>query len=157
MIRILWLGMIVMIQEEFRYKPKEDFEINFDLSFKQRSFTDEEKIVHLNETRAEHERRTSHHPLPYLVLKIKILKTDITESRVKVIRDDKATVLSKKAEEGMEFKLDVGFTDDVKGQIRGHKHIIHFFGADKKEVSRILIEFDAAGNYMVNGERRGKV
>jgi hypothetical protein len=142
-------------QDEVPLKPKEDFEIKFDLSFKQRSH--DEKAVYLSETRAEHQKRTSSTPLPFLKLLIKIKRLESEEIKVKVIRDDKSTLLSKKAEPDMEFKLEVGFTDDIKDQVSGYKHVVQFLSSKKEVLSRIVIEFDKDGNYFVNGEKRGRI
>jgi hypothetical protein len=145
------------IQEEVPFKAKEDFEIKFDLAFKQRSHTTDNKTIHLNETHAEQEKRTSSTPLPYLKLMVKIISVPSEEVKLKVIKDNKNSILSKKTEAGMEFKIELGFTDDIKDKISGYKHEIQFLSSDKKVLSRILIEFDAEGNYFVNGEKRGKV
>jgi hypothetical protein len=157
---MVFTALIVFLlytQNDAPFKAKEDFEIKFDLSFKQRTHSADNKTVHLNETRAEHEKRTSATPLPYLKLMVKIIRVPAEEVKLKVIKDDANTVLSKKVESGMEFKLDLGFTDDIKDKISGYKHVIQFLSSDKRILSRILIEFDNEGNYFVNGEKRGKV
>lgn len=151
------ITFLIYIQEDAPFKAKEDFEIKFDLSFKQRSHSDDNKTVHLNETRADHEKRTSATPLPYLKLMVKVIRVSADEVKLKVIKDDANAVLSKKVESGMEFKLELGYTDDIKDRISGYKHVIQFLSSDKRILSRILIEFDDEGNYFVNGEKRGKV
>ncbi|HEU5289227.1 MAG TPA: hypothetical protein VFU05_01210 [Cyclobacteriaceae bacterium] len=143
------------LQEEVPFKPKEDFEIKFDLTFKVR--TTDDKAVYLNETRAEHEKRTSATPLPFLKLLVKVKRLQQEEIKLKVIRDDKNTLFSKKTEPDMEFKLEVGFTDDLKDQVSGYRHVIQFLSSKKEVLSRIVIEFDKDGNYFVNGEKRGRV
>ena len=142
-------------QEEIPFKPKDDFEVKFDLSFKQRNR--DEKAVYLQETRAEHEKRTSVTPLPFLKLLVKIKRLQPEEIKIKVVRDDKNVVVSKKAEQDMEFKLELGYTDDIKDQISGYKHVIQFLSPKKEVLSKIVIEFDKEGNYFVNGEKRGRV
>jgi hypothetical protein len=156
MIPVILLAFVLGLQQEAPYKPNDEFEIKFDLSFKQRLQGDH-KPVHLNETRKEFERRTSTATLPFLNLKIKILKTQPQELKVKVVRDVKSLVMTKKVSEGMEFKLVPGFTDDIKDHIEGYRYVIDFLDSDRKTVSRILIEFDESGNYFVNGEKRGKI
>jgi len=150
------IAFFVLIQDEAPLKSKEDFEIKFDLSFKQRSHANE-STVHLNETHAEHEKRVSTTPLPNLKLLVKILKVQPAEVKLKVIKDDTSAVLTKKITQGMEFRLELGFTDDIKDRISGYKHVIQFLSSEKKVLSRIVIEFDEDGNYFVNGEKRGKV
>ncbi len=157
MVRVALIACLFWIQDEAPFKAKEDFEIRFDLSFKQRSHSVDTETVHLDETQAEREKRTSSTPLPFLKLTIKIISIPPEEVRLKVIKDDKSAALNRKTESGMEFKLELGFTDDIKDGISGYKHVIQFLSADKKVLSRILIEFDDQGNYFVNGEKRGKV
>jgi hypothetical protein len=139
------------------FKPLAEFEIKFDLSFKQRDRSIEKSTINLRETQAEHDRRTQTETLPYLVLHIKLKDILPVEFKTKIVRDNQAIVYNKKVEEGMIIKLDVGFTDDIKDQIKGYKHEIQFLSIDKNILSRILIEFDKDGNYFVNGEKRGRV
>lgn len=150
------IAFLICIQEP-PFKSKEDFEIKFDLSFKQRNHSADTRTVHLSETRAEQEKRTSSTPLPYLKLMVMILNVQPEEIKLKVVKDDKSAILTKKTEVGMEFKLELGYTDDIKDHVSGYKHEIQFLSSDKKVLSRILIEFDQDGNYFVNGEKRGKV
>lgn len=147
--------LLFTIQDEVPFKPKDEFEIKFDLSFKQRSR--DEKTVYLQETRAEYDKRTSASPLPYLKLFVKVKQLQPDEVKIKVVRDDNVPVLSKKTEQDMEFKLELGFTNDIKDQVSGYKHVIQFLSSKKEVLSRIVIEFDREGNYFVNGEKRGKI
>lgn len=156
MVRVVILCLFIFF-EEIPHKAKDEYEIKFDLSFKQRPFVNETTTVHLNETRGDQERRTNSDLLPYLVLRVKILKLQPEEVKIKAIRDGSTQVFNKKVATGAEFKLDLGFTDDIKDGISGYKHVIQFLSADKKTTSQILIEFDKEGNYMVNGEKRGKI
>lgn len=155
MIFLSLIFFVFNIQDEVPFKSKDDFEIKFDLSFKQRVYN--EKAVYMDETRAEHAKRTNVTPLPFLKFFVKIKHLEKQEVKVKVIRDDKNTLFSKKAEDNMEFKLEAGFTDDIKDRIAGYKYVIQFLSPKKQVLSKIIIEFDKEGNYFVNGEKRGKV
>lgn len=157
MIRFVFIGLLFFVQESIPYKSNEDFEIKFLMSFKQRPHEDEIKILRLNETTDEQAKRTNTDPLPYLVLKVKILKVQPEEVRIRIIKDDKSTGINKKISGFMEFTLDLGFTDDIKDKVNGYKHIIEFLSADKDRLSKIVIEFDDDGNYLVNGEKRGRI
>ncbi len=157
MIGIAAISLFLLIQDEIPFKAKEDFEIKFDLTFKQRPRTESNEVVHPNESRSDYDKRTSTAQLPHLNLLIKILNVQPTELKLRVIRDDKNTMFSKKISKGMEFKLELGFTDDIKDRIAGYKHVIQFLSSDKKASSQIVIEFDTDGNYFVNGEKRGKI
>lgn len=157
MMGTVFFSLLLLFQDNPPFKAKEDFEIKFVLSFKHRSST-EHTSVRVEETVEERQRRLNTNPLPYLNLVVKVLNIKPEEVRLKVIKDDLHSVLNKKKiEEGMEFTIEVGFTDDVKDKVSGYKHVVQFLSEDKKVISIILIEFDEDGNYMVNGERRGKV
>jgi hypothetical protein len=153
---VLMLFSFVFGLQEVPYKPDEEFTIKFNLSFKQRPARSS-ATVNYTETRAEYEKRTSSDLLPYLVLEVSIDSIKSSEMRIKVIRDHRETVLTKKVSKGLSFKLDIGFTDDAKDQVKGYLHTISFYDSDKNETSRIVIEFDKDGNYLVNGQKRGKI
>ncbi len=155
MINPLLILLFIGLSDEVPYKPKDDFEVKFDLAFKQREHG--EKAVYVDETHSERARRTSVAPLPYLKLFVKIKRVEQGEVKLKVVRDDKSVLFSKKVVQDMEFKLELGFTDDIKDRVSGYKHVIQFLSAKKEVLSRIVIEFDKDGNYFVNGEKRGKV
>lgn len=148
---------MLSFQQDVPFKPKEDFEIKLDLTFKQRKISTDEHTVHINETAEDNERRTNTDPLPYLTLRLKILKIQTEEVRLKVIKDDGVPIMNKKLAGNSEFNLEVGFMDDAKDHVSGYKHVIQFLSADKKQVSQIVIEFDKEGSYFVNGEKRGKL
>lgn len=156
MIPAMFFVITSFLQEDVPFKAKEDFEIKLDLSFKQRSSFETGAVLRSDKTHPENE-RTGTTSLPYLVLNIKILKVQPGETRMKVIRDDKVGIMSKKIGGETEFKLSLGFTDDIKDRISGYKHVIHFLSSRKDELSRIVIEFDEDGNYFVNGEKRGRI
>lgn len=155
MVRVIIICLFISFQE-IPHKAQREFEIKFDMSFKQRPVASN-YTVRLEETKEERDRRTSSDLLPYLILKVKILELQPEEIKMRAIRDGNTQVFNKKVSAGAEFKLDLGFTDDVKDGISGYKHVIEFLSAEKKIVSQILIEFDKEGNYMVNGEKRGKI
>ena len=148
MIYLILLSCL-LVQDEIGYKPKDEFEIKLDLSFKQKSNSDDDGNIY-------REKKTATGLLPYLKLDVRILKLQPGEVKLKVIRDSKDAVLNKKLSGTLEIKLEVGYTDDIKAGISGYKHELLFMSAEKNVLSRILIEIDKEGNYMVNGEKRGK-
>jgi len=157
MIRLALIVLLFLCQENVPYKPNDDFEIKFLMSFRQRPHEDDIKTLRLNETTSEQEKRTNSDPLPYIVLKVKILKVQPDEAKIRIIKDDKSTGINKKISDFTEFTLDLGFTDDIKDRVSGYKHVIEFLSIDKNRLSKIIIEFDNDGNYFVNGEKRGKI
>jgi hypothetical protein len=155
LILLLWSGFHQT--EAIPYKPQNEFEVKFNITFKQRGVPDDYNIVRLNDSDSEREKRTSTTPLPYMTLTVKVLKVNSGEIKLKVIQDDNITVLRSKVEEGTEFGLTLGYADDLKDRVSGYKHVIYFFTAKKEIINQIIIEFDEDGTYFVNGDKRGKI
>ncbi|MBX2943428.1 MAG: hypothetical protein KF860_13885 [Cyclobacteriaceae bacterium] len=154
-IALIFLASIINHQE-VPYKPDEEFTIALDLSFKQRPPASNYNY-NFDETSREYQKRTMPGATPYVILSISINKVNENETRLKIFQGDEKMVLSKKLNKKLEFKIDAGYTDDLVDQLPGHYHIISFYDNNKKEVSRIVINFDKDGNYFVNGKARGKI
>ena len=157
MISVPAIALILLAQDTVPFKAKEEFEIKFELSVKQRPYSDNTRTIRYAETTDERDKRTGVELLPYLKLNVKIIVVHPNEAKLKTFKDEGVASFSKKTESGMEFKLDLGFLDDIKDRIGGYKYVIQFYTMEKAEVSRIVIEFDTEGNYFVNGEKRGKI
>jgi hypothetical protein len=155
--KFAWLILVLSFaQDQVPYKPKDQFEISLDFKFKPRPANA------MSTTVIEYEKRTqdpnvSHLVLPYLYLNVKVLKLEEQEQRVRIENNKGVTVLAKKAETGMEAKLDLGFTDDIKDRVSSHEYVVSFLTKDRKYLSKIVINFDEDGTYTVNGEKRGKL
>lgn len=115
-----------IFQDEIPYKAKDEFEIKFHVEFKQRGVPDDVKRLRFEETVAERNKRISNTPLPYVSLFVKIIAAKPEAVRLKVVMDDFTTVMRSKVEPGMEFKLMLGYTDDLKDHVSGYKHVIQF-------------------------------
>jgi len=155
MIRILTIFLSVFLLQDTPYKAKEDFEVKLEYQFKQRPVV-ESTTVRFDETQKERDRRTATGILPYLMIRINLLKIPEEEVRVKVVTNRSRSVLNKKIETGTSFVLDLGFTDDVKDHVAPHEYDILFLSSDKKELSRIHLFIEEDGTFLVNGEKRGK-
>jgi hypothetical protein len=154
--KVLALALITILLQDITYKPKEEFEIKLDYQFKQRTLDNPSSAVHLNETRREHERRTSTDQLPYLILKIKMLKLAENEVRVRIVNNLEQQVYNKKIDENTVIALDMGFTADIKDRVKPYEYSVMLLSPDKTETSRIFIQVEADGSFLVNGEKRGR-
>jgi hypothetical protein len=142
------------ILQQVPFKASEDFDLKLEYQFKQRP-APEKTSVHFDETRKEHERRTSTAMLPYLMIRVNLLKVSQEEVRVKITNNRERST-SKKVEEGSSLLLDLGFTDDIKDRVSPHEYNLMFVSAEKKELSRIHLLIEEDGTFLVNGEKRGK-
>ena len=153
---LLVLPGLVWQSEVVPYKPSEEFQLELDFKFKQRPVNDP-SVFNYTETRGEHDKKQyAAGPLPYLLINCKILKLADGEVRVRVINGKGDVVVSKKAEAGSEFKIDLGYTDDMKDRVSPYEYNIFFLSARKKELSRIHMLIQEDGTFMVNEENRGK-
>ena len=152
--KIVWICILsaFLLQDPIPYKANDEFELKLDLQFKKRPPPDLNKV--------DLEKRTlptSGMNGPYLYIDLKVIKPIAEEYRVKVIKNERDLLLSKKFDPSTVIKLDLGFTDDIKDHISPHHYMITFFSKDKDPLSRIEIFFEKDGTYIVNGEKRGKI
>lgn len=152
--QIVWICILsaFLWQDAVPYKGNDEFELKLDLQFKKRPPPDLNKV--------DLEKRTlpaSGMNAPYLYIDLRVLKPVPEEYRVKVVKNERDLLLSKKFDPSTVIKLDMGFTDDIKDYISPHHYMITFFSKDKSPLSRIEIFFEKDGTYIVNGEKRGKI
>lgn len=150
-----FIGCVVLFFQETPFKPNEDFDLKLQYEFKQREQTPANSVK-LNESVADHERRTNTALLPYVGIKLKLLKYLSEEVRFKVTDNLGATVLNKKIKQDDLIFINMGFTDDMKDRVSAHEYTVRFFDDNKKEISRILISVMVDGTFIVNNEKRGK-
>ena len=156
MIFSLLLCFVNCFQAEVPFKPKNEFEIKLNYSFKQRS-PDEHTTFRYDVQEKNHNSQNSSSMLPYLILNVKILKATSTEMKLKVVNNLSSKVISKKAHDGVEFEIDMGFTDDVKDRVTANEFIIFMQNEKREHQSRIVIFVDEDGVFLINGEVRGKL
>jgi hypothetical protein len=157
MLLLLLLPVFAAVQQDVPYKPEQEFSIKLDLKFMMRSASSDRSTVNFTESQAEYQKRTSSQLLPHLTLILTIHEVNQGESRMKIFKDGKVLMGNKKIETDKEFKLTVGFTDDAKDKISGYEHVIYFLTANKKEVNRIVITIEENGDYIVNGQKLGRL
>ncbi len=151
---LLWL--FIFVQEETPFKPKEEFEVKLNYSFKQRPAV-ESSMYRWDATVKDINNQNSSNMLPYLVLNLKIVNAPPTEVKLRVVSNRDANLFSKKVQSGLEFPIEMGFTDDVKDRITAYEYTVFFFDDKKKERTKIVIFVDKDGLFLVNGEVRGKL
>jgi len=154
MISFIFILSLTFLQD-IPLKPKEEFEIKLDYSFKQRPL-DDPNTVRLSDPAKRYGQRTSSTVLPYLILHVKILALQEEKMRLRVTtnRDSKATV--KRVSKGTDVVLDLGFTADMIDRVTAHEYTLAFIDAEKNIVDQILITVGDDGSFLVNGENRGK-
>lgn len=153
----LFLVLLAFVQQkEVPYKPFNEFQIEVEYKFKQRPLKDNAASVDFEETRKDHDRKQSSAVLPYLVINLKLLKLSVEEVKIRCVDNMGDVRLTKKAELARQYKLDLGFTDDMKDKVTANEYTILFLSSDRKESSRIRLFVGEDGTFLVNGEKRGK-
>lgn len=144
-----------LFQQEVPYKAPEEFSVKFMLTFNKRNeYKSENQNIILDPIAAKE--NLGNEPLPFIQVSLDILKKQELETRVKIVRDYTGNqILKKKIKEGMSMIVFSEFVDDIKDQISGYNHTIYFLNEDGEAISKIVIEFDKEGFYLVNGKRRG--
>lgn len=150
-----------LVQNEVPYKPSEEFKLELDYKFKQRTSdagsttSSSSSTVDIAETVSEHNKKRGG-PLPYLVVNLKLLKLAEGEVKVRIVNGSGKLVYNKKADISTVYKIDLGFTDDVKDWVTPHEYNIYLLSPEKKELSRIHMFVQKDGEFFVNNEKRGK-
>jgi hypothetical protein len=151
----LLLLLIGLLVQDLPFKPKEDFDLKLDYTFKQRP-TDDATTIRFDESERETARRASAAMLPHLIIRVNLLKLTTEEIKVRITNNQDKIPTVKKIKPGTIVKLEMGFTDDIKDRVTPHEYLLTFVSADKVEQSRILINIETDGTFTVNGEKRGK-
>lgn len=151
MILLHFIFLSFFTQETIPFKPKEEFELKMDYTFRQRTF-DHTKAVDYGD---KVPRDTG--PLPYLELTLRLLVINANEARVQITGNTGELMLNKKLKDGLLIKMDLGFTDDMKDRVTAHEYKVLILDDNKTPTSQILIHVAEDGTFLVNGEVRGKL
>lgn len=149
---LLYALVFLLSFQDTPFKNKEEFDVKLNFEFRQRP---SESNTYTYRYQEKVDRSTP--MLPYLTIDLKLNKLSTDETRIRVVNSKQANVFSKKAQEGLIIKLDLGFTDDLKARVASHEYVAELLNAEKNPVSRIVIFFGEDGSYFVNGEKRGKI
>jgi len=137
-------------QTDIPYKSKDEFEVKLDYKFRQRPATPADTY-----DASGRSVQNSTDVLPYLIINIKILKAN--EARIKVNSNAKENIINKKLETGIDYSLDLGYTNDIKDGITANEYTILLISATKVSVNKIIIFVAEDGSFFVNGEKRGRL
>ena len=143
------------VLQDVRYKPNDEFDVKLLYEFKQR-LMNENTTIYPSDGSGSGVRKTSSAMLPYLDIKLKMLKLQTDEVRLRIVNNKGQSVYGRKVKEGDVAPINMGFTDDLKDRVSAHEYTATFLTADRKEISRIVITVNEDGTFLVNNEKRGK-
>lgn len=135
------------------YKPNDQFSLEIKLDLRPKPY--DRYTVDFSETVEERNRKTSSQ-LPYLVVHLRFPSFSPEEKRVRGFNNNLVPMFSKKAEDGLLVKLELGYTDDIKDRTAPHEFNVYTFSSEKKEIYVINLLVTEDGTFLVNGEVRGK-
>lgn len=152
----IFIVVALLFQNEVPYKAEDEFIVSFELAFRKRTDANADFVTpQLQKTPLD---RTDTSPLPHLSARLEVIKQLPEEVKIKVVRDDnEIQVAKRKIEPGTKVNLFAGFVDDIKDQVTGYKHTVYFLTKKGDVLSKIVIEFDEEGFYLVNGKKKGKL
>ena len=147
----------IVLQTEIPHKPKEEYKVELEYQFKQRPSTGNSNRVDFElESEKTNKKKYEEGSLPYLIVNFKVIKLSDQEIRIRVIKNTGQTILNKKVEAGSSYKLDLGFTDDMKDRVMAHEFKVYFLNDKRKEVSVVTLFIGEDGTFLINDEVRGK-
>jgi hypothetical protein len=146
-----------LFQTSVPFKAESEFSIKFSLTLKKRAEVPEKDWVASDANAASRmESPDNNSPLPYLQAALEVLTKNPDEVKIRIVRGANQQILKKKIKEGIKEMVFADFVDDIK-DLSGYTHTIYFLNEDGEPVSRIVIEFDEEGFYLVNGKKKGKL
>jgi len=153
---ILFL-LTFVLQSGIPPKPNEDYKVVLEYKFKQRSSTSNiNKVDFELESEKAQKRKYEEGSLPYLQVNFNVIKLSPEEVRIRVVSNTGQKMLNTKVEAGQSYKLDLGYTDDMKDRVTAHEFNVFFLTDKKKEVSVVTLFIGEDGTFLINGEVRGK-
>ncbi len=153
---ILLVLLSLAWQEEVPFKPSDEFQLELEYTFKQKPGIDHQVFDFEESASDKAKKQSPGGPLPYLIINFKTIKLNGEEVRVKCVNNLGHLVVSKKVEVGTSFKMDLGYTDDIKDRVTAHEYNIFYLSPKKKELSRVHLFIYEDGTFLVNDEIRGK-
>ncbi len=142
--------LIAFAQKDIPFKPGSEFEVKIELSFKLRGAEDSNTFKSADNS--DFKKNTSG-VIPFLIVNLKLIEVgEAIKIKIRHGLQDKTS----KIKNGSAIKLDLGFIEDIKSQAVPNELIVLFIDNQKKEISKVILYVDEDGNFLVNGEKRGK-
>lgn len=152
---LILIIVALVFQDEIPYKDDEEFNVTFELAFRKRTDANADFVTpQLQKTPLD---RNDTSPLPHLIARLEVLKQNPEEIKLKIVRDNEIQIAKRKIETGVKVNLFAGFIDDIKDQVSGYTHTVYFLSKKGDILSKIVVEFDEDGFYLVNGKKKGKL
>jgi hypothetical protein len=137
-------------QEDLPFLPANEFEAKVALSFRVRK-GEEANTFRFNEEVGR--RKTYDKPIAFLAINFKLVKANEIVRMRSVHGSGGKT---QKIKENQVLHFEMGFVEDIKSSHVPNELILYFLSDQKKELSKVIFLITADGDFLVNGEKRGK-
>jgi len=145
--------LFVGFQEDVPYKPDDEFQVNIDVTFKNKESKYGLSTYNQNGERLD---RVSENPFPFLTVSVSQFKVQNDEVKV-LSSDSKDKVLSKKnASADLVLHFDMGFVDELKKGSPNNHVVVYFLSEEKKKLRKITFSVTPTGVFEVNGKWHGQ-
>ena len=151
----LWLIVMALsigLQQGIPYRQESTYKIKLDYDFKNKTLDDKD-VVRIS-GRLQKEKQGL---LPYLIVNFTFLEIGPDDYRIKVIDNSKAVAFSKKIKPDQVYKIDMGFTDDMKDGITPNQYNIHIMDRHKVVQSRVVLQVLEDGTFLINEKVHGRL
>lgn len=138
-------------QDQIPFEDKLSYKFELDYNFKTKT------TQQSNELEPGKIRTVGSSLLPYVKVFLTLTNMPADRYRVRIINDLGAKVLTKKIKHNMRIIVDMGYADDIKDGIGPHRYDIYFEDKSKNKLSKIVLDIDKEGNFLVNEQLYGKI
>ena len=152
---ILLIVILLFNYQDVPFKNGDDFLIEVDYQLKGRQ--SEPNTLLFTEGESGHvTRNLGSSALPFLTVKLTIKNQAEDEVRIRTTNNSGAALFTKKIEIDKVYRIEFGFTDDVKDNITSNAYTVTFLNDKKKAVSKIHLLINNDGTFYVNDVIKGK-
>jgi len=147
------LFSFIFFQDEIPYKPSDEFQVNIDLKFKEKS-----SEYNPNSFDGNGERLDKPEKGLRAFLSVTVTQLKIQSDEVKIIAVDSQgkILLKKKASPNLVLRFKMGFVEDLKNKRAPNGITVFFISPGKKELRKIVFEVSSNGIFAVNGQWHGQ-
>ncbi|MEL7001529.1 MAG: hypothetical protein AAFN93_02210, partial [Bacteroidota bacterium] len=138
-------------QDEVPYEDKSSYKFELDYNFQSRVRSTSE--AYSTKPRSA----VSSTLLPYVKVLITLTNLPADRYRVKVLNNFNVKVLNRKVKSNMQIIIDMGYANDIKDGITANHYVVTFEDKSRNKLSKIVLEIDKEGNFLVNDQQYGKI
>jgi len=150
---LVFLFSFILFQGEIPYKPSDEFQVNIDLKFKEKSSGYNPNAFDGNGERLDKPQQGLR---AFLAVTVTQLKIQSDEVKIIAVDSQGKTLLKKKASPSLALRFQMGFVEDLKSKRTPSSITVFFISSKKEELRKIVFEVSSNGVFAVNGQWHGQ-